>query len=79
MLLHLYIYVNRIHKQNADSTNSLRIPPTICGFRLNFAESTTAHFNYKHALFFVCGLHKLIRIPQILFRIPQICQFIVRF
>ena len=34
----------------------MRIPQTVCGFHLQFADCATAHFNYTHALFFVCGL-----------------------
>ena len=33
-MLHIYICVNGISKQNADSTYNLRIPLTCCGFRL---------------------------------------------
>ena len=34
-----YSYVNEIRKQNADSTYSLQIALTICGFDLQFADS----------------------------------------
>ena len=62
----------------------MRIPLTICGFHLQFADSTfnlripltvadsaTAQCNNTH----VCGFHKLFWIPQIQFRIPQVCLF----
>ena len=35
-----YIYVNGIRKQKVDSTYNLRVPFTICGFHLQFADST---------------------------------------
>ena len=54
----------RIPLAFADSTQSLRIPPTVAG-------SATAQFNYIHVLLFVCGFHKLFWIPQIRLRIPH--------
>ena len=71
-LTHINKYVNGTRKQNADSTYSLRIPLTV-------ADYATAHFNDTNVLSFVCGLHKLFWIPQILLQIPQIRLFLERF
>ena len=50
--------------QFSDSTYNLRIPLTV-------ADSATAQFNDTNVLSFVCGLHNMFWIPQILLRIPQ--------
>ena len=68
-----------------ESANKMRIPLTVCGFHLQFADSNyilqipltvadsaTAQFNDTNVLSFVCGFHKLFWIPQILLRIQQI-------
>ena len=70
----------------------MRIPLRICGFHLQFADSTyssripltvadsaTAQLNYTHVLLFVCGFHKLLWIPQTRLRISQIRLFLERF
>ena len=75
-----------------ESANKMRIPPTICGFHLQFADSTyngripltvadsaTAQFNDTNGLSFVCGFHKLFWLLQIQLRIPQIRLFSERF
>ena len=64
-----------------ESANKMRFPLTICGFHLQFADSTcslrtpltiadsaTAQFNDTNNLLFVCGFHKLFWIPQCIFR-----------
>ena len=68
------------------------IPLTVCGFHLQFADSTysvriprtvadsaTAQFSYTRVSLFVCGFHKLFWIPKILLRISQICLFLDQF
>ena len=72
-----------------ESANKMRIPLTICGFHLQFADSiyklripltvavsATAQFNDTNVLIFVRGFHKLSWIPQIMLRIPQIRLFL---
>ena len=74
------------------SANKMRIPLTICGFHLQFADSTcslripltiadstTDQFNDSNVLSFAGGFHKLFWIPQIQLRIPQFRQFLERF
>ena len=64
----------------------MQIQLAVCVFRLKFADcayslvipltvsdSATAQFNYTHVLLFVCGFHKLFKIPRTLLRIPQFC------
>ena len=75
-----------------ESANKMRIPLTICGFHLQFADSTynlripltvadsaTAQFNDTNVLSFVCGFHKLFWIPQIQLPFSQIRLFLERF
>ena len=57
----------------------MRFPLTVCGFHLHVADSATAQFDYTRVLLFVCGLHKLIWIPQIRLRVLQNCMFLERF
>ena len=49
-MLHLYIYLNGVRKQNAESTYNLRIPHTVCGFSLQLRMSQqlnlTVHVSY---------------------------------
>ena len=91
-ILHIYIYVNGIRKQNADSTYNLQIPPTFCGFHLQFAdsacnlrilllvaESATAQFIYTNFLLFIWGFHKLFWILPLRLRIPQNRLFLEQF
>ena len=71
-----------------ESANKMRIPFTIWGFHLQFADSTyklriprtvadsaTAQFNDTNVLSFVFGFPKLFWIPQILLRFPRIRLF----
>ena len=58
----------------------MRIPLTVCGFHLQFADSA---YNYGfrnssiqlYTCLIICGFHELFWIPQIRLRIPQICLF----
>ena len=75
-----------------ESANKMRIPLTLCGFHLQFVDSTyslripltvadsaTSQFNDSNVLSFVCGFHKLFWISQVLSRIPQIRIFLEQF
>ena len=79
-------------KKKAHSAYNLRILLTICGFYVQFADSTyilripftvadsaTAQLNDTNVLSFVCGFHELFWIPQIQLRISQIRLFLERF
>ena len=79
-------------KKKAHSAYILRILLTICGFYVQFADSTyilripftvadsaTAQLNDTNVLSFVCGFHELFWIPQIQLRISQIRLFLERF
>ena len=66
----------------------MRIPLTVYGFHLQFADSTCnlrisltavdserAQSNYSNVLSFVCGFRKMFWIPQVQLQIPQNCLF----
>ena len=71
-ILHIYIYVNGIRKQNAVSTHNLRISLTICGvrFQLRILQQLNLTIHMSYYLFvdskncsgfrkYSCGFHKV--------------------
>ena len=64
------------HLQFAYSIKNLRIPFTVCRFRLQLRIQQQLNVVMHMSYYFCCGFHKLIWNPQIQLRIPQIRLFL---
>ena len=65
--------------------NCMRIPLTICGFRLQLIDSarscgfSDSKLSYKHGLWFGFSFNELLQFAQAMLRIPQVRLFLEQF